>query len=185
MKFISSKKKYAIDLIVSGTKGANNFADELIGTVTDQIVRKAHCPVLTVHESVTTFDPKRVIFASNFKEELGENVQNILDFIQHFNAELNLVRINTISDFESTRYSTKLMNDFKKQWNIEGCTMDIYDHEKFEHGLFYYSQDVNANLIVLGNHGRTTLSSIYHGGSKSEDIVNHLKLPILTFRIKH
>ena len=45
--------KYAqnnrIDLIVMGTQGRKGFANFVIGSVAEQVVQQASCPVLTVH----------------------------------------------------------------------------------------------------------------------------------------
>src|SRR5262245_9195473 len=40
----------AIDLIVAGTHGRSGFADLFMGSVAQQLVRTAHCPVLTVRQ---------------------------------------------------------------------------------------------------------------------------------------
>jgi nucleotide-binding universal stress UspA family protein len=41
-------KEQEIDLIVIGTHGRSGLAHVLLGSVTEKIVRKASCPVLTV-----------------------------------------------------------------------------------------------------------------------------------------
>jgi nucleotide-binding universal stress UspA family protein len=38
----------SIDLIILATHGRGGFAHALLGSTTEKIVRKAHCPVLTV-----------------------------------------------------------------------------------------------------------------------------------------
>ena len=39
---------HSMDLIVMGTHGRSGFAHLLLGSVAEQVVRSAHCPVLTV-----------------------------------------------------------------------------------------------------------------------------------------
>ena len=39
-----------VDLIVAGTHGRSGFADLFMGSVAQQLVRTAHCPVLTVRQ---------------------------------------------------------------------------------------------------------------------------------------
>jgi nucleotide-binding universal stress UspA family protein len=41
--------KHEIDLIVMGTHGREGFAHALLGSVAETVVRKATCPVVTVH----------------------------------------------------------------------------------------------------------------------------------------
>jgi nucleotide-binding universal stress UspA family protein len=44
-----------VDLTVMGTHGRSGLAHALIGRVTEQVVRKAACPVLTVRPEVHQF----------------------------------------------------------------------------------------------------------------------------------
>jgi len=41
-------KERAVDLIVMGTHGRRGFAHALLGSITEKLVRRAPCPVLTV-----------------------------------------------------------------------------------------------------------------------------------------
>lgn len=43
--------EHCIDLIVMGTHGRDGFARALLGSVAETVVRKAPCPVLTVHST--------------------------------------------------------------------------------------------------------------------------------------
>lgn len=44
-----------VDLIVLGTHGRGAIAHMLLGSVAERVVRKAHCPVLTVRQSAHEF----------------------------------------------------------------------------------------------------------------------------------
>ena len=45
-----------------------------------------------------------------------------------------------------------------------------------------YAKNLNADLIAIGTHGRKGLAHFFNG-SLSEDLVNHAKRPVLTFKI--
>jgi nucleotide-binding universal stress UspA family protein len=45
-----------------------------------------------------------------------------------------------------------------------------------------FSQSISANLIGMSTHGRQGISHFFNG-SVSEDLVNHAKRPVLTFKI--
>ena len=49
LEIIKYAKQQAIDLIVIGTHGRGGLTHMLMGSVAEKIVRKAPCPVLTVH----------------------------------------------------------------------------------------------------------------------------------------
>jgi universal stress protein A len=48
LEIIRYAKEHDIDLIVIGTHGRSGLAHVLLGSVTEKVVRKAPCPVLTV-----------------------------------------------------------------------------------------------------------------------------------------
>jgi nucleotide-binding universal stress UspA family protein len=48
LEIIQAAKNYVVDLIVMGTHGHTGLKHMLIGSVAEKVVRKAHCPVLTV-----------------------------------------------------------------------------------------------------------------------------------------
>src|SRR6516162_9835264 len=49
-EIIQFAKEAAIDLIIMGTHGHTGLAHVLLGSVTEKVVRKAPCPVLTVRD---------------------------------------------------------------------------------------------------------------------------------------
>jgi nucleotide-binding universal stress UspA family protein len=50
-EIISIAKGNKVDMIVMGTHGRTGIAHIMIGSVSEKVVRKAHCPVLTVRQS--------------------------------------------------------------------------------------------------------------------------------------
>ena len=49
VEIVHYARKHGIDLIVMGTHGRSGIAQVLLGSVAEKVVRKASCPVLTVH----------------------------------------------------------------------------------------------------------------------------------------
>lgn len=45
-------RKHHVDLLVVGTQGRGGLSRTILGSVADELVRKAHCPVLTINPSV-------------------------------------------------------------------------------------------------------------------------------------
>ena len=51
-----------------------------------------------------------------------------------------------------------------------------------EKGILYFANVSNADMIAVATHGRKGISHFFEG-SISEDIANHSKLPIVSFKI--
>jgi nucleotide-binding universal stress UspA family protein len=57
VKIIEYAKTNAVDLIVMGTHGRSGLSSIFMGSVTEKVIHKAHCPVLTVRHPDYEFEP--------------------------------------------------------------------------------------------------------------------------------
>lgn len=55
-EIIGYAREHAIDLIVMATHGRGAIAHVLLGSTTEKVVRKSHCPVLTIRTSDHPFE---------------------------------------------------------------------------------------------------------------------------------
>ena len=56
VEIIRYAKKNEIDMIVMGTHGYSGVKHLIMGSVAENVVRKAHCPVLTIHPDNYEFE---------------------------------------------------------------------------------------------------------------------------------
>ncbi len=179
---LDEAKEREVDLIIMGTRGAQGLEEVFVGSNTERVVRKAPCPVLTLSSDPGDFEIANIVFAADFDERSGENFQEVLDFAEIFDAKIHLVRINNPQQFENTQLALHRMEAFATRWKIKNYTTTQWDHERFEDGLIQFTNNVQGELIVIGTHGRTGLGHLMFG-SFAENLVNHLKQPVLTFKI--
>lgn len=87
-----------IDLIVLGTHGRTGWQKVLLGSVAENIFRKASCPVITVGPHCST-DPKKsvkfhqIIFATNFSPESFVAAPYAVSLAQENGAKLTLLHV--------------------------------------------------------------------------------------------
>ena len=173
-----------VDLIVMGSHGASGFKELVLGSNTERVVRFSECPVLTVKKDHTSFNPTNIVLASDFIEDSKPFFQSFLNFYALFDAHLHLLKVNTALNFETTKTSRKLMEDFIVNHNLEhkNCSVHIYNDNSEEDGIINFCDEVDAELIVIGTHGRTGLSHLING-SLTEAVINHAKRPILSIKL--
>ena len=176
-----SKKKNA-DLIVMGSKGASGLEEMLVGSNTEKVVRNSEIPVLVVKKDVDNFKVENIVFASNFKFDNRKAFQKILDFSSLFNARLHLLKINTIQNFETTKESSDAIRNFINDFDLGDYTLNIYNDISVESGILNFSKLIDADIIALNTHGRRGLAHLFNG-SIGEDLANHAKLPVVTFKL--
>lgn len=56
LEIIRYAREESMDLIVVGTHGRGGLGHVLLGSTTEKIVRKAHCPVLTIRDPAHKFE---------------------------------------------------------------------------------------------------------------------------------
>ena len=179
---IDESVKQECDLIVMGSKGASGLEEMLVGSNTEKVVRNSEIPVLVVKKEVEHFKIENIVFASNFKFDNRKAFQKILDFASKFGAKLHLLKINTINNFETTKDSSDAIRSFISDFDLGDFTLNIYNDISVEAGILNFSKLIDSDIIVLNTHGRRGLAHLFNG-SIGEDLANHAKLPVVTFKL--
>ncbi len=179
---IDESKKNKIDMIIMGSQGASGLQEMFIGSNTEKVVRRSEVPVLVIKKGTDKFEPKNIVFASDYKKESKNVFQNVLDFAKIFNSKIHFLYINTIHNFNTTKSIEKKMSGFIKDFDVKDYTKTIYNDISIEKGILSYSRDIKADLIALNTHGRSGLSQLFNG-SIGRELANHALRPVITFKM--
>jgi len=179
---IDESKKQKADLIVMGSKGTSGLEEMLVGSNTEKVVRNSDVPVLVIKRDIEKFKVENIVFASNFGFDHRKAFQKILDFASLFNARLHLLKINTIHNFETTKESSDAIRAFINDFDLGDYTLNIYNDISVEAGILNFSKVIDADAILLNTSGRRGLAHLFNG-SIGEDLANHAKLPVITFKL--
>jgi len=171
------------DLIVMGTKGASGIDELLIGSNAEKVVRNAPCPVITIKSKASGDKIKNIVFATDFMQNQDKLVKELKALQELFGANIHLLRVNTPGNFESDRVVKSNMEKFIKKYKLDKITLNVYNEMLEDEGLMYFADEINADMIALGTHGRRGIAH-FLAGSIAEDVVNHAKRPVWTFKIK-
>ncbi|MCF8277551.1 MAG: universal stress protein [Flavobacteriales bacterium] len=175
--------KHEIDLIVMGSHGASGIKEIIFGSNAQKILRRSKCPVLTVKRVPDSLDFKTIVFASNFNKEVETAFINVQRFAELFNAKLHLLRVCTVGEFETTKTCNQQMHDLAKATGLTDYTVNVVNAETLESGISEFTGMIGADLTAIATHGRDGLFHILMG-SRTEDLVNHEQIPILSVAIQ-
>ena len=171
------------DLVIMGSNGASGLEEVLVGSNTEKVVRSASCPVITLKSPVNPDELNKIVFASDFRENNDELAIQIKRLQQLLTAQLYFVVVNTPGNFEPSRSSISRIKDFANTYGFVNVTAEIYNSTSEESGIIEFAEDVDADLIAMATHGRTGFIHLITG-SIAEDVVNHAKRPVWTFKVK-
>ncbi|MEL6916976.1 MAG: universal stress protein [Bacteroidota bacterium] len=171
-----------IDLIVMGSHGTSGLKDVFVGSNTEKVVRTSNVPVLVIKEHMPSFKMEKMVLAWHFRDGCVENYRKARDFADGFKAKLCLVYINTPAyNFLSTHEAEDKLSQFMYNTGIRE-EVKIYNDYSVEKGILNYAESIRADVIAVPTHGRQGLAHFVMG-SIGEDIANHSKKPVITFRM--
>lgn len=187
-------KKYEIDLLVVGTRGAGAARKVLIGSGAEEIFRKAKIPVLTVGPSTSTDPPyevefKNILFATDFGKSADREAEYALSLAQEHCSRLRLVHVfphpeaygESVLALEKQNSMAQLRELVPTQTELR-CKLDfeVPVGEPVEQ-ILRIAQETKADLIVMGAKPRKNLAgNVPH--TKAYRVVCGAPCPVLTVR---
>ncbi|MCI0448894.1 MAG: universal stress protein [Chlorobi bacterium] len=181
-EIIEYSKRIRSDLIVMGTKGESNLKDIFLGSTAERVVRFSEKPVLVIPNKIKNLNPKLVVFASDFTAEAFGIFPFVWEFAKIFGSKVDLLKINTTDQFRRTRDDSKRMSKFNKKFGSKFRAVIYNDYMK-EEGILNYSDQIEADLIAIGTHGKKGLARFF-SSDVSEGVVRLSHKPILVVNLK-
>ncbi len=175
-------KQHKIDIVVMGSHGASGFKEMFIGSNTEKVVRTSEVPVLVIKNEHSALNIKDFVYASSFTEENKKPFKKAVELANNLGARMHLLVINTVNNFYTTAEAEDMMNSFVAYSKPNSFTENIYNDETIEKGILNFSKLIGADLIGMSTHGRQGLAHFFNG-SISEDLVNHARRPVITFKM--
>jgi len=78
------------DMVIMGTKGAHGIREILIGTTTASVMKNIRCPIIAVPAEAKFKGINKIVFATNYAENDFENIESVIDFAKHYQAEVTI-----------------------------------------------------------------------------------------------
>ena len=176
-----------IDLIVMGTHGRSGLQRFVLGSVAEKVVRLSPVPVLTVRTGATGTRPYEDIVVPTDGSEAAEPAERWgVDLAGQFDAVVHALSVvpkgrirssETVAAHEEA--ARKAVDRVVARGESSGVrTADTVDHGIPHRTIVDYCEDTDADLVVLGTHGRTGVERFVLG-SVAEKVVRLSETPVL------
>jgi len=193
---IETMSKEDVDLIVMGTHGRKGFRRALLGSVAEEVFRKASCPVLTVGPRVS-YDTERrlvmkeILFATDFSPESLTALPFAVSLAQEHQSNLTLLNVTgkpETGELVHPREYTE--STLRRLQSLMPADAQLWCEPKYrvEHGpeaekILEVATAVGADLIVMGVRKPQGMGVATHlGHPVAHDVVANAGCPVLTFR---
>jgi nucleotide-binding universal stress UspA family protein len=190
-----------IDLIVMGTHGRRGLGHLFLGSVTEEVVRRVTCPVLTVRERQDPLTPKtleRILVPVDFSEYSRNAVAYAKELASSYRANLQLLHVVEHAIHPSFYIPAKsslldIMPDIKDKSRselqnvlagVKGPDMPAEFHVAEGHAakeIIKFAEAQGSDLIVIATHGLTGIEHLLLG-STTEKVVRMAPCPVFTVK---
>ena len=171
------------DLIVMGSHGIDGFQEYFIGSTTQKVVRNSKVPVMVIKKKMEGFSIDKAVFVCDFTEENKKSYKAAKSFFNMLDIEMRLLYVNTPGAFNNSTEMNKKFETFFEKIDDEGSLkVNVINDYNVEDGIAAYCKLEGADFIGIPTHGRKGLSHFF-SGSLGENVVNHSKYPVITFKI--
>jgi len=188
----------ATDLIVMGTHGRHGFDHLTMGSVTEKVLRKAHCPVLVVHKPTHDFinpddalEPvrlKKMLYCTDFSEYSDRALTYALSLAMEYNADLTLLHV--LEDLppgdsleESVAAVTRKLENLAPPESVDWCKVNtaVRVGKPFQQ-ILQISLEAGTDLVVMGVRGRNAVDLALFG-STTHRVIQLGSCPVLAVHI--
>src|ERR1700687_4975889 len=186
-------KQKEIDLIVLGTRGRTGLGKALLGSVAEQILRQAPCPVLTVGPHVTArpyvngqpeeaAKLREILYATDLAADFPVAAPYAISLAQENQAHLALLYV--IEEPQQPGEIAEMKVGKLRQLVPQDADLWCEPHYLVEQGIpvekiLEAADRRNADLIVLGAHPARWLATHVNAGTVHK-VVSEAKCPVLT-----
>lgn len=170
------------ELVVMGSHGASGFQEMFIGSNTEKVVRHSEIPVLIIKDEILNFNVDHFVFATDANMTNKDTMDKAADFARKIQAKLHLLYVNTPNNFMSSEEAQQNLKNFTDNSHFTNYKLHVYNDFSVEKGILNFANKIDAGLLGISTHGRKGIAHFFNG-SISEDIVNHAKRPVVTFKI--
>jgi nucleotide-binding universal stress UspA family protein len=168
--------------IVMGKNGANRGIKRYLGSNTIHVISESRCPVISV-KGEHTIGYKTIVLPLDLTQETREKVASAIAFSRYFGSHIHVVSVLTggVLMQKSRIYRKMKRVQFELESNGVTSTLKLFSKTKDDDWVqvLRYSNEINADLIMLMTHQEARISD-YYIGAFAHHIINESEIPVLT-----
>ncbi len=171
-----------VDLLVVGTNGSSGLEEFFIGSNTEKIVRQVKCPVISVPQTTSIDSIKKILVPLDLREIRDSFLQQVRFLQTMFDCRLEFIWVKTPHNVENEERVAEEMHALFENYGLVNYSFFIVRNVFPSDGIFMEVEDAKADMVAMATHARRGISH-WLSGSLTEDTVNHVLVPVWSFKI--
>jgi nucleotide-binding universal stress UspA family protein len=187
-------QKEHVDLIVVGSHGRRGWQRLVTGSVADRVLRKAHCPILTVRKPFHDFVSRderhepviaKILLATDFSDHARHASTYALSLATEYHSELTLLHVledvprNKELQSEMVRLNGELEASVPSDARTECRIRTVVRLGKPYWEILQLATESQSDLVVMGVRGRGVLDVAVFG-STTQRVIQLGPCPVLS-----
>ena len=197
VEIVALAEELGAGLVIVGSRGLSPRKRALMGSVSESVVRHAHCSVLVVRGSGRSEDrdylPGRILLAFDGSRDAEAAARAALEISNVVGSELHVLCVVQLPhagpfawevDVEKIKQDARSMVDGQAQQveAIEGKVKEVHLASGKPYAeIVRFAEELGAGLVVMGSRGLGRLQRALMG-SVSESVVRHAHCPVMVVR---
>ena len=168
-------------LIVMGTRGKNQKEEDLIGSVTGEVIENNRVPILAIPEAMPfhdVADVKQIAFATSFRQCDLVAFDEFMELIKPYDCQIHLFNISTSHNEWNEIRLTGVREYFKKQYPDAQIDCTVLDDGDLLLAVEKFVRDKQIDVIALSTYRRNLLARLFNP-SIARKMLFHTDTPLL------
>ncbi len=179
---LAYSKKHQSSLIVIGYRGTNKNTENILGSVSADVISNATVPVLVIPEESADFSlksTKKVLYATNFDQNDFVAIDKLMGLLKSFDSKIICTHVdNQPNEWDVAKLEGMkdiLAQKYNKQFECQMLTgTDLLS------SLENFISENNISLLSLTTHKRNMFTKLFNP-SVARKMLFHSNTPLLVF----
>lgn len=185
-KIIDTAREQDVLMIVMGKNSIMSARKNrrIIGHNTMNVIREAHCPVITIKS--TSKHPGKftsILLPLDFTSQTKKQVQKAIEFGGYFGAKINIITIlkgdNKVTKLLKQVQLNQVKNAIQKNGVLCETEFIVQTGQLVSEMVIDYSRKIDADLIVIMTQQKKSFIDLYVG-SNAQEIISRSEIPVIS-----
>jgi len=187
-KIIEIAEEEHCDLIIMGRRGMSHFERALMGGVTAKVIGHFKGKTLVIPRN-SSIGWKNILVATDGSKYSEAAIEESINYAKSYNGSLNVVTaVDVTEEFEVNvpdlvdkliEKAKSTLNEIKKKAQDAGVNTEVMVRQGEPYRVIIdLAKQVNADIIIMGSHGRTGLTRLFMGSVTSR-VIGHTPYPVM------
>jgi len=166
------------DMMVMGSTGRGNLGKRLFGSVSAEVSKNAHCPVLYVSKDASYRGFDQLLYASDFDSLNPLSIHQATSFAQRFDAQIHFVHVGPGGEQNLEQQRIQFEASFGDSASRKPFIFSKMVSDDVVGALYEYAFYHRIDMLMFVTHQRSFWDSILHK-SITNEAISSSDLPIL------